>query len=223
MIGCWAIWEHRNKVVFDDQEVNPLVVIRRAKDVMEETEGGGALLGRKGCGRVREENEKGGKAWNVPPEGFVKINVDAGVKEGDGTGLGVVCRDERGRVQWGMSEVRDQVLDPHVAEALAVYEGLQEARRRGIQHIVVESDCLMVVEALRKRTKGRSDFSLIVDDVLALCSFFTSVCWSFTSRLNNSVAHILAHCQPRVVGRVCWSDVLPEKANDAVLFDLSLI
>ncbi|XP_074271735.1 uncharacterized protein LOC141595669 [Silene latifolia] len=223
MIGCWAIWEHRNKVVFDDQEVNPLVVIRRAKDVMEETEGGGALLGRKGCGRRREESEKGGKAWNAPPEGFVKINVDAGVKEGDGTGLGVVCRDERGRVQWGMSEVRDQVLDPHVAEALAVYEGLQEARRRGLQHIVVESDCLMVVEALRKKTKGRSDFSLIVDDVLALCHFFTSVSWSFTSRLNNSVAHILAHCQPRVVGRVCWSDVLPEKANDAVLFDLSLI
>ncbi|XP_074297134.1 uncharacterized protein LOC141627817 [Silene latifolia] len=43
MMGCWALWEHRNKVIFYSKEVDPAGVIGRAMNVMEETEGGGFI------------------------------------------------------------------------------------------------------------------------------------------------------------------------------------
>ncbi|XP_074283482.1 uncharacterized protein LOC141608031 [Silene latifolia] len=60
MLGCWAIWEHRNKVIFDEVDVNPELNVRRVGVVMHDCEGveeyGGAAWNRKdrkeGDGRV---------------------------------------------------------------------------------------------------------------------------------------------------------------------------
>ncbi|XP_074274046.1 uncharacterized protein LOC141597480 [Silene latifolia] len=108
MVGCWALWEHRNKVVFDGKEVDPWGVIRRVEDVMEEIEGGGFARPR---GGVHEGGAGGGgkqRGWVAPHAGHVKVNVDAGVKEGRGVSGGAVCRDERGEVLWGLSWVVEQ-------------------------------------------------------------------------------------------------------------------
>ncbi|XP_074290776.1 uncharacterized protein LOC141617478 [Silene latifolia] len=155
--------------------------------------------------------------------GYVKINVDAGVKEGEGVSSGVVCRDDRGVVMWGLTVVREEEWDPKFAEAMAVHDGLEEAKTRGIQQVVVESDCLQVIDALKDKRSGRSSFSLLVDDILLLCNSFQSVVWSHTSRINNSVAHALAHVVPRTVGKTMWSAMLPPCANSAADYDLSLM
>ncbi|XP_074314149.1 uncharacterized protein LOC141649356 [Silene latifolia] len=223
MLGCWAIWEHRNKVIFDAKEVDPMVIIRRVGDVVAELEGSEHEVRR---GRRRREDCMGaeeGRGWRPPPMGCVKINTDAGVSEGVGVSLGLVYRDDRGEVLWGVSVVQDQVWEPHVAEAVAVLEGVKEAKRLGYKDIVMESDCAQVIEALNKKQAGRSSFMLVIDEVLCLSEYFNSVVWSFSSRVNNSVAHALAHIYPRISGRVEWSSVLPPTANDAVLFDLSIL
>ncbi|XP_074306268.1 uncharacterized protein LOC141641507 [Silene latifolia] len=36
MVGCWALWEHRNKVNFEDAMVAPEGVVRRIRDVLNE-------------------------------------------------------------------------------------------------------------------------------------------------------------------------------------------
>ncbi|XP_074297324.1 uncharacterized protein LOC141628034 [Silene latifolia] len=164
-----------------------------------------------------------GGSWRPAPSGCVKINVDAGVKEGEGVSLGLVCRDDRGAVLWGISVVQDQVWEPHVAEAVTVLEGAKEAMRLGYRDIVMESDGAQVIEALNKKQAGRSSFMLVIDEVLCLSVYFNSVVWSFSSRVNNSVAHALAHVYPRISGRTEWSSVLPPTTNDADLFDLSLL
>ncbi|XP_074266449.1 uncharacterized protein LOC141589722 [Silene latifolia] len=223
MVGCWALWEHRNKVVFDQREVDPGDVIKRAWDVVEETDSGGWGFEGNGGGGYRRQDQERRKGWERPKEGFVKVNVDAGVKEEDGVSLGVVCRDCEGRVLWGISCVQEQVWEPQVAEAVAVLEGVMEARRRGYTKVVIESDCLQVIDALKRKAKGRSDLALVIDDILAASSYFNSVLWSYTCRVNNSVAHSLAHLFPRSVGRFVWSGDLPPIANNAVSFDLSLM
>ncbi|XP_074300320.1 uncharacterized protein LOC141631564 [Silene latifolia] len=222
MVGCWALWEHRNKVIFDNREVDPWTVVRRAKEVMEETEGGGLGSGRSG-GKKGEGAEKGRERWTAPQAGYVKINTDAGVKEGDGFSVGVVCRDETGSVLWGVSVVQEQRWEPQMVKAVAMLEGVTEAARRGHTRIVVESDCLSVIDALRRKDSGRSLLSLIYDDIQFLCSTFISVSWSFTNRMNNKVAHCLAHLLPRIIGRSVWSDTLPPTANNAVIYDLALM
>ncbi|XP_074313616.1 uncharacterized protein LOC141648798 [Silene latifolia] len=187
MVGCWAIWEHRNKVIFDNVEVEPGVVASRVRDVIREGvgEGGGTAVRRRSRGSVEEA-----EGWRVAKEGYVKINVDAGIKE---------------------------------AEAVAILDGLEEAARRGIQKLEVESDCLQVIEAIRKRSDGRSIFAVIIDDIVSFRSNFLSVCWLHVNRVNNCVAHALAHCIPRTIGRVVWEDGLPPTATATAAFDQLLI
>ncbi|XP_074298170.1 uncharacterized protein LOC141628990 [Silene latifolia] len=151
-----------------------------------------------------------GVGWKAPDTGWVKLNVDAGVKDGVGVGIGVVCRDSGGKVLWGMAHSRKEVWEVHVVEAAAIFEGLELAVEKGHDRIVVESDCSQVIEALRQRKTGRSLFSFIIGDILRLCNSFISVSWSFTSRRNNMVAHELAHVAPVGSGRIVWVENLPE-------------
>ncbi|XP_074305989.1 uncharacterized protein LOC141641217 [Silene latifolia] len=225
MVGCWAIWEHRNKVIFEEARIDPEGVVRRVRDVLEE--GGGLDSNtpgrRRGRGRSEGGDANNGEGWMGAKDGYVKLNVDAGVKEGEGVGTRAVCRDGRGDVMWGLTVIRDESWEVDEAEAIAVLDGLEEAARNGVTKVEVESDSLLVVEALRARKQGRSVFFNIIEDIFVLVSNFQSVRWSHTSRLNNCVAHALAHLAPRVVGRHVWSNVLPISANAAVLFDKSLI
>ncbi|XP_074267158.1 uncharacterized protein LOC141590465 [Silene latifolia] len=54
MVGCWAIWEHRNKVVFDGLAVDPRVIVRGANDVLGRRCGGGGM-----CGNCEEAWKEG--------------------------------------------------------------------------------------------------------------------------------------------------------------------
>ncbi|XP_074290208.1 uncharacterized protein LOC141616939 [Silene latifolia] len=190
---------------------------------MEESEGGGYVVDSREKTNRRGAGVAEARGWEPPKAGVVKINVDAGAKEGEGVTWGAVCRDSTGRVLWGFARVQDQYWEPQIAEAVAIFEGVREAARRGHEEIVLESDCLMVVEALKKKAVGRNMLALVLSDILSLCNVFVSVFWSFTSRTNNSVAHALAHLFPRVVGRSVWSEALPPSANNAVIFDSLLM
>ncbi|XP_074293595.1 uncharacterized protein LOC141620687 [Silene latifolia] len=81
MLGCWALWEHRNKAAFEGAMVDPKRAVRRVKDVvfeMDEGEVDGKRRLGKGHGGVARQ-EQGG--WRTAEAGYVKVNVDAGVKE----------------------------------------------------------------------------------------------------------------------------------------------
>ncbi|XP_074282725.1 uncharacterized protein LOC141607267 [Silene latifolia] len=154
--------------------------------------------------------------WTKPEQGFVKLNIDAGVKEGWGMGVGVVCRGNNGEVVWGLSEHRREELEPKLAESMAILEGIKEARSRGHSNIIIESDCKSVIDALKKKEHGQSDFHLILDDIFYFCSAFNSVIWSFVSRKLNSVAHELAHYSSSEIGRQVWDSLLPEQVMSLV-------
>ncbi|XP_074298201.1 uncharacterized protein LOC141629026 [Silene latifolia] len=177
---------------------------------MEEVEGdrrSGVELDDMGAkGGERDE----GKGWKGPRVGWVKINVDAGVKEGISVGTGAICRDDMGKILWSLSHSRREVWEPHVAEAVAIMDRVEEALKAGHTMVEVESDCVEVIEALKKRKAGRSMFYFIIDDILRICTSFNSVVWSFTRRVNNVLAHELAHVLPAGTGKVVWSNRLPE-------------
>ncbi|XP_074306273.1 uncharacterized protein LOC141641513 [Silene latifolia] len=164
-----------------------------------------------------------GEGWRLAREGVVKINVDARVKEGEGVATGMVCQNYRGEVLWGGTVAQEQLWDFHIAEAVAIMDGMEEALRRGVVRVEMESDCLEVIEALKSGKHGRSIFSQVVEDIIVLSSNFQSISWTHTSRVNNCVADALAHVVPRVVGCTRWEVVLPPSANAAVLFDRLLI
>ncbi|XP_074313724.1 uncharacterized protein LOC141648916 [Silene latifolia] len=206
MTTCWVIWEQRNKLLFDNGLWTGERVVRRIMDVvweMESLKEDEAVME-----RGRGDSTAVGR-WGKPSEGLWKVNVDAGVKEGMGVGLGAVCRDGDGRVAWAVAVQTAGTCCVQMAEAEAILLGLKEARCVGMRSVVIESDCLNVVNALKERKRGRSDIFLIYDEILMLVPLFDTVIFSYTRRDCNKLAHLVAHATPWTIGRRFWLDVLP--------------
>ncbi|XP_074302953.1 uncharacterized protein LOC141637294 [Silene latifolia] len=209
MVGCWALWERRNKRVFEGVGWCMREVVRRVQDLVCEMQ------------EVVDEREKEGpkqstgssineeRRWQKPKEGEWKVNVDASVKEGVGTGWEAVCRDNTWRIAWGVARQVEEELDPPLAEALAVLWGMQEAKQAGMRSIIVEGDCSTVMEDIKLRKQGRSDIFSIYKDIFELCNWFETISFVFTRRIYNRLVHELARATPWTIGRRCWSDSIP--------------
>ncbi|XP_074270587.1 uncharacterized protein LOC141594469 [Silene latifolia] len=165
------------------------------------------------------EREVVPQRWIKPKPGRVKINVDAGTMAGAGLGLGAICRNDEGKVLWGVTIQKEEMREPSMLDAEAILMGLHEAKNMEISDVEIESDCLAVIEDFRKRKQGRSDLYLIYDDIYSFCSFFKSVEFSYVRRSSNKVAHELAHVRPWLPGRRFWVDVLPLNIAELVSFD----
>ncbi|KAK6163504.1 hypothetical protein DH2020_000368 [Rehmannia glutinosa] len=66
--------------------------------------------------------------WRPPGLDKIKINSDASIISGEGTGLGVVLRDHKGQVVKTLFKFLDVEMEVEVAEALACREGLMLAK-----------------------------------------------------------------------------------------------
>ncbi|XP_074305661.1 uncharacterized protein LOC141640881 [Silene latifolia] len=172
--------------------------------------------GEKGQARQNEEDDR----WHKTKPGWHKVNVDAGWSEGVGLGLGAVCRDEIGAVMWGIVWQERAQRDTAMLEAKAVLMGSKEARRAGLSHIIIESDCLTVVEDLKKKKRGRGDIGLVYDDIFDLCLHFAEVEFVFSRRSCNKVAHELVHVRPWEAGSRFWPGDLPPYINDVAASDI---
>ncbi|XP_074298254.1 uncharacterized protein LOC141629092 [Silene latifolia] len=94
--------------------------------------------------------------WTEPEMGRLKVNVDGVVLTSSGNGIGVVVRDWVGVVRRaGVSHVR-QRWEPDIVEAKAALVGLQIARQMGVEVLVLESDSLSLIKALKTRNVPRS-------------------------------------------------------------------
>ncbi|KAL2936736.1 Gamma-glutamyl phosphate reductase [Bienertia sinuspersici] len=65
-------------------------------------------------------------------------------------------------------------------------------RKDGFKALVVESDCLCVVEAIRRKRKHHSHLGLILNDIFALMEMCSPVSMSHVRRTGNGAAHSLA-------------------------------
>lgn len=73
MTMCWAIWHARNRFVFEELKLDPILVMTNAEAVKE------AFRRTKFPELLNLEimQKKKPKVWIPPPQGWVKINVDA--------------------------------------------------------------------------------------------------------------------------------------------------
>lgn len=213
---CWSIWSARCKAVMEGDFRSPTSIWAYAMKM---------------CGKVREMVEGSRRqqrvvainhqvSWIAPEAGWVKINVDAGQVGEFVSGLGAVCRDDGGVVLGCLSIQSSVVWEPRIAEAKAALEGIKMAIRGGYSPVILESDCLLLIQALRNPVVGSSDFHLVVEDILALSSQLDAVIWSFVKRSGNKVAHVLAHFQPVEIGLRFWVHDAPENIVQLASIDL---
>ena len=89
------------------------------------------------------------QGWQKPPEKFVKVNIDASFDEGTGSGsTSVVIRDWTGGVIAASHTFLPYLVDAPMLEGFALKEGLLLSQHAGCNRLIVQSDCMEVVQTM---------------------------------------------------------------------------
>ena len=86
--------------------------------------------------------------WILPIDGWVKTNSDTMVKKGVRRGLGVVLRNNEGRVIATGTRKVDGCWNVETCEAAAALFGLQIALQLGVCYAHLEGDAMNVIQAI---------------------------------------------------------------------------
>lgn len=198
---AWALWFYRNDIRLGGVRKAGQDVVRQATQYLEEY---WSAIGREQSAPVVIERV----VSQFPPrENQFKINVDGAVfahqKE---AGLGVIIRDDRGRVEAAM---RRKVQVPWVAleaEAKAFEAGLLLARDIGIQDVILEGDSLVIYNALCEISLPPSSIASIVVGMMDLCKAFRRIEFSHVKRKDNRPAHLLAKYAVGIDDFLVWME-----------------
>jgi len=86
--------------------------------------------------------------WKRPPAGLLKINAGGFAQEcGEGS-WGFIIREENGEVVLAGAGKLNHVYEARQAELMACIQGARAAQTLSIQRIIVESDALLIKQAL---------------------------------------------------------------------------
>ncbi|PON90929.1 Ribonuclease H-like domain containing protein [Trema orientale] len=128
--------------------------------------------------------------WELPPTPWIKINVDAAIRAEESVGA-AVARDHQGVVL----AIKTTLLsspDPITAEALAMLLGLEVARAYSWPYVVVESDCLNLLNSWNGGSEVPWQATHVFKQMRDLMISFSQVVITFVSRECNYFAHNLA-------------------------------
>lgn len=135
----------------------------------------------------------GPMAWQAPSLGTVKVNVDVGLARNSmNAWVAMVARNDAGDCLWWSKKMIVGRPSPVDGEALAILHGLTVARAHGWTNVVMESDCLQLVNVLSSQSGSMASFGAIVDACLGFYDCFQALSFSFIRRSGNSLAHRLA-------------------------------
>ncbi|KAM6558367.1 hypothetical protein CsatA_027606 [Cannabis sativa] len=124
---------------------------------------------------------------------MVKINVDEAIfQEQNKFGFGCVTRDTNGMLLEAISASRFGVVKPEIAETIGIKEALSWIERKQWSSVVIETDALVVVQAINSSILMPSQFGLLVGDCRILLSSLNNISLKFVKRSANRVAHCLA-------------------------------
>uniref|UniRef100_A0A803NTF1 RNase H type-1 domain-containing protein n=1 Tax=Cannabis sativa TaxID=3483 RepID=A0A803NTF1_CANSA len=109
--------------------------------------------------------EDGAEQWCVPFGDIIKVNVDAAIfGESHSFGVGMVAHDSHGFLLEGCTQLFQGVVRPEIVEAIGVLEALSWIKRNQWQEVFLETDCLVVVQALRSSVAMLSLFGSIIEE-----------------------------------------------------------
>jgi hypothetical protein len=130
--------------------------------------------------------------WTTMQEGWIKLNTDAGYCPNTGeASAGMVARDDRGRVMLTTWRTLSSCASPEEAEAGPCLQGLRLIVQWIGRPAYVESDCSILVQALRKE-ENRVAWAGVLMDIRATMQLLPKCKVQHVRREANQVAHNLA-------------------------------
>ena len=212
----WARWHNWNKVRHGGQCRNGKDMVRWAPQYMEEYK-----VATKSLSYKVEVVEVGG-TWNSPPVNIFKINVDGTVfTDQKAVGVGVIIRDNKGRIEAAMSKKIPILLGAVEAEAMAYKTGLIFAKDIGIHDFIVEGDSLIIHHAMCESSNPPSSMAAVVQVMQDMCKEFRAIMFSHVRRKGNRPAHLLAKHACTVDDFITWIEETPCFLEQALLHDVT--
>ena len=120
------------------------------------------------------------------------------------------------------SKAESEVEELEAVELIAVLRGLQLCVSMGISRIQVESDCLLVVEALEHNNMAGSLLGLLYQDIKSISSCFVECSFVYVPRKGNRVAHTLALYAKNVEDIAMWWDCVLDFLSQVLWLDKCL-
>ncbi|KAM6577068.1 hypothetical protein CsatB_028905 [Cannabis sativa] len=188
---CWALWSARNDKVWKNKDTNASFIFAFATCYLDqwksaqtpylETSRTGLLAG------------DGLDRWCAPNVNEIKVNVDASIfGSSQDYGYGIVARDEHGYMLEGVSRLCHGNIRPELAEAIGVREALSWIKDKQWLNVILETNCLVVVQAIRSPIHRISFFGDVIKECQNLLMRLRGVTISFVKRSANLVAHVIA-------------------------------
>ena len=157
--------------------------------------------------------------WVAPPPEYYKINVDGATAGERGMScVGVVIRDSRGLVIAAGSKVLNGAFATDVTEALAVEEGIRLAKELELLQVIIESDSVVVVEAI-STSNCNGELGPIIQGSLELLRSFKSWKVRHLKREYNKAAHVLAQAAKATRISQQWRGLEPPMIQGVLLVD----
>ena len=103
--------------------------------------------------------------WVLPEDGLYKVNYDAAIFDSLGyAGLGVVIKDCTSQIIAILSQKIGLPHSVETIEALATLCAVVFAKELSIFKVIVEGDCLKVVQALKAREHCNTLYGTVIED-----------------------------------------------------------
>lgn len=165
----------------------------------------------------------GAVVWVKPQPNKIKVSVDADVLEDrGGVGFGLVARNSEGQLIEAREIFHPNVVSPLIAETMAFKEALSWMDTRGWKEATVESDCLVMVQAVRINAVLRSYFGLINDDCRNYLLRLNKVKLFYVKRSANMVAHQVSRESYNLSGRIIDRNYVPSSIQNYIMLDLNV-
>ncbi|XP_012851712.1 PREDICTED: uncharacterized protein LOC105971405 [Erythranthe guttata] len=186
MVVAWKAWDNRNRAMKDEEVIKSCDLVSWCRHFLA------AYKSAQICpnSRMRDIHPS---VWKPPPSNVVKLNFDAAFPNGESFfSVGMVARDSYGScLGWKVTRIQGN-LQPVEGEALAALKTISMAKSMGLTNIILEGDCLQVINALNSREWEFSSFGAFVEECLNIGESFDSCSFNFVKRQGNLLAHCIA-------------------------------
>ncbi|XP_074348990.1 uncharacterized protein LOC141688433 [Apium graveolens] len=188
---CWAVWNARNDKVWKQRKARINAVVSSATQYLKqwkEAQSRSSIL----LSQPFLVGD-GVSLWVKPQEETIKVSVDAAVfSEFSAFGIGLVARDSSGSLVQAKAKLFQGASTPALAEVIDIKEALSWMKEEQWNKVVVESDCLVAVQAIRSQVPMRSPFGKVVEDCKKLFKESQTISLFFVRQSANEAAHYIA-------------------------------